>query len=257
MLRALLRSFGLQKASSEPLAQPEGHAHFAPLEPAEPLAIIGDVHGMQGPFERMLATLDSQEPQARIVCVGDLIDRGEHSAEVLRLAFARREKMVVLMGNHEEMLLSFLDNPVTEAGRWLRNGGLQTLASFGIAPAGLTAGEAEHRAVRDRLRAALGPEIEAWLGGLPRFVQSGNVLVTHAGADPWQPVSLQSDRALTWGHPDFGRRRRTDGLWVAHGHVIVATGSAERGIISVDTGAYAGGTLTTALVSRNLASFLS
>ena len=66
--------------------------------------------------------------------VGDYVDRGEDSAGVLRTLFARRDdpKLICLTGNHEEMLLSFLDQPVEKGERWLRYGGMQTLASFGV-----------------------------------------------------------------------------------------------------------------------------
>lgn len=227
------------------------------MQSSRTLTIIGDIHGMLRPFEALLARLDAEHSDARIICVGDLIDRGNDSAAVLRLAFGRKDRMTVLLGNHEEMLLRYLADPATEAGRWLRNGGLQTLASFGIAPPANTAGTTEHLTVRDRLRSAIGPEIETWLKGLPRYCTDGNIVVTHAGADPWLPISQQPDQALTWGHPDFGRRRRTDGLWVAHGHVIMTDPVAAGGVISVDTGAYAGGPLTAAVVSGNECRFLA
>lgn len=258
MLRNVFRSLGFNKRQPETTFRAEDFAPFPPLQPETNLAVLGDVHGMMRLFERMLQRLEREEPAATVVCVGDLIDRGDDSADVLRLAFDCRDRMIVLMGNHEEMMLNFLDDPEQEAGRWFRNGGLQTLASFGIAPPGTTAGAQEHGAVRDRLAAALGPDIEAWLRALPRhFFPNGNIVVTHAGADPWLPISQQPDRNLTWGHPDFGRRRRTDGLWVAHGHFIVPEPKAVNGVISVDTGAFAGGGLTGAVVFGGEVRFLA
>ena len=49
-----------------------------------------------------------------VIMVGDYVDRGDDSAGVLRTLFARRDdpKLICLTGNHEEMLLSFLDQPV-------------------------------------------------------------------------------------------------------------------------------------------------
>lgn len=232
-------------------------APFAPLRPARPVLVIGDVHGCLTLLERLLARAGGAHPEADLVLVGDLIDRGEHSAGVLRLVFARRDALTVLLGNHEEMLLRFLDRPETEAARWLRNGGLQTMASFGIGPIGAAPEPEQCRALRDRLRAALGADLEAWLRSLPRLWQSGNVVVTHAGADPWLPIAQQSAQALTWGAADFGRRRRTDGTWIVHGHVIVEAGRCADGVISVDTGAFASGRLTAALISEGQCDFLS
>lgn len=233
---------------------------FPPPVPARELVVIGDVHGTLAPFARLLARIRVEHPGAAVIQVGDLIDRGEDSAGVLRLAFAQRADLVVLLGNHEEMLLRFLDDPAAAGGaageRWLRNGGLQTLASFGLGPVPAAPDAAQWVGLRDRLRAALGPEIEAWLRGLPRLYESGTVVVSHAGADPWLPMARQPAEALTWGGHGFGRRRRTDGIWVVHGHVIVPEARCRDGVISVDTGAFASGRLSAAVVSAGACRFL-
>ena len=145
-------------------------------------------------------------------------------------------------------MLRFLDDPQGGAA-WLRHGGMQTLASYGVAVSGARPEAGARAQIRDALRAALGEGTEAWLRGLPRAWQSGNLLVTHAGADPRQPMPHQAPRSLLWGHPAFGRFPRRDGLWVAHGHVIVPAARAQCGVISVDTGAYATGRLSCALIS--------
>ncbi|MBZ4023014.1 hypothetical protein CKO11_11140 [Rhodobacter sp. TJ_12] len=224
-------------------------AAFAPPDPGAPLAVIGDVHGMIGPFTQLLEVLAREHPKAEVICVGDLIDRGEDSAQVLRLAFQRRDHLGLILGNHEEMLLAFLEAPARKGPRWLRYGGLQTLASFGIG--GLTEGSSTEQLAKaaQALKAELGPDLLEWLHACPRFVQRGNVVVTHAGADPWHPMMMQPPQAVTWGHPDFGRRARTDGLWIVHGHTIVPDLVCANGVISVDTGAYAGGGLSCAVLA--------
>ncbi|WP_377393372.1 metallophosphoesterase [Rhodobacter lacus] len=220
------------------------------------VAVIGDVHGMIDPFLDLIAQIDNAAPQAAIVCVGDLVDRGEASAAVLRHAHACRDRLTVLRGNHEDMLIGFLDAPAQEGPRWLNCGGLQTLASFGIGGLGPASGGARMEAAAAQLRAAIGPEIEAWLRALPRLWRSGTLVVTHAGADPLRPIEAQTESALSWGHPEFGRRARLDGLWIAHGHTIVADPVCADGIISVDTGAFSGGGLTAALICPGNLRFL-
>ena len=81
--------------------------------------------------------------------------------------------------------------------------------------------------------------------------------VVHAGADPSEPMALQTDEVLKWGHRDFMDRPRTDGVWVLHGHTIVDQASATAGRIAIDTGAYATGTLTAAHVTDGDVRFLS
>lgn len=224
----------------------------APLAPAERLAIIGDVHGCYPQVLEMLGQLGAVDPSpGRLIFTGDLIDRGEDSAKVITLLHSIQETlgthMVVLRGNHEEMMLQFLDAP-QEASRWLRFGGLQTLASYGIGGVTERSGPEDTARVRDALAKALGPERLAWLRGLPGQFTSGNVSVVHAGADPALPIDEQSADVLAWGHPDFYSVPRRDGQWVVHGHKVVEAVEPRAGRIGVDTGAYATGILSGVLI---------
>ncbi|MBO9411909.1 serine/threonine protein phosphatase [Ruegeria sp. R8_2] len=215
-------------------------AEFATPMPAEPICVIGDVHGCISQLEHLLAKVPDDH---RLVLVGDYIDRGEHSAEVLKLLSARTD-ITCLMGNHEEMLLRFLQDPKRHGPRWLRYGGLQTLASFGISGVRPEMSGDDLQASRDRLQFAMGQPLCSWLAALHNRFLTGTVLVTHAGADPNRALDEQSDKALIWGHPDFDKKDRRDGMWVVHGHTIVPKAKAERGRIAIDTGAFATGQLS-------------
>ena len=234
--------------------KPDRPAFDAPLRPEDSFFAVGDIHGCDPLFGKLLDRLESfAHPTAKLVLVGDYVDRGDHSAEALRRIHrmqrdAGPELMICLRGNHDQMLLDFLDDPKRTGVGWFRHGGLQTLASYGIPGVPQTADEAHWAEARDRLRAAMGPEIEAWLRGLPLSWQSGNVLVTHAGADPGRSPAQQSEQALLWGHPDFETMPRSDGIWVVHGHTITDSTRPRDGRIPVDTGAYATGRLTAVLV---------
>lgn len=218
---------------------------FAAISPDAPLFVIGDIHGRADLLLRALAKLT---PGVPIVCVGDLIDRGEQSSEVLSL-LADRPDILCLKGNHEDMLLQFLDDPVAHGARWLRYGGLQTLASFGVTGVTETSPAEARVTARDALKVNMGPDLENWLRRLPLSHQSGNLVVVHAAANPRVEMREQQPRHLLWGHPDFLRVKRSDGLWVAHGHTVVETPYAKDGRIAVDTGAYATGALTIADIS--------
>lgn len=209
------------------------HKPLPPPDPGQVISVVGDVHGCASRLVTLLPRLKGQ-----VILAGDLIDRGEESARVLDLA-RERDDIITLLGNHEAMLLDFLDDPAA-GPRWLRGGGLQTLASLGV---GGDLSPGAMPALRDRLALALGNGRIDWLRRLPRLWRGGNVMVSHAGADPAQPPELQVD-ALIWGHPDCGRKPRRDGLWVVHGHVVVPEPRIARGVIMVDTGAWAGGPLT-------------
>lgn len=220
------------------------HEHaMSPPIPDEPLLIIGDIHGRADLLSKAL-----KQRHCKTVLVGDYIDRGEDSATVLR-TLMQTPDLICLIGNHEEMLLAFLSDPARHGPRWLRYGGLQTLASFGVSGTMETSPAPQMEKARDQLVAAMGPDLIAWLRALPSFWQSGNVAVVHAGADPAVAIDAQDTQALRWGHPDFETKPREDGVWVVHGHTIVDAPVAQAGRINVDTGAYATGRLTTAVIS--------
>ncbi|MBT9386721.1 metallophosphoesterase [Pseudooceanicola sp. CBS1P-1] len=228
----------------------------AALAPSEPFFAVGDIHGRDDLLDRLLTRMAATAPEARQVFVGDYIDRGEQSAAVLqRLHAAERAsegRLLCLMGNHEEMLLRFLKDPAAEGPRWMRYGGLQTLASLSVSPPALSASQTEWETARDRLQDALGEPLLDWVRTLPRSWQSGNVAVVHAGAAPDRAIGDQDDTTLLWGTPDFEATPRTDGIWVIHGHTIVDLPYMRRGRIGVDTGAYATGRLTAALLRPGL-----
>lgn len=219
--------------------------------PDRPIAVIGDIHGAYDCLDRLITKIDALPTPVQLVFVGDYIDRGDQSADVLaRLVDLQstRPDTVCLMGNHEEMMLSFLDDPEKYGNWWMRFGGLQTVASFASVPLRSTSSAKELRAARDHLRAHMPDQLETWLRNLPRSWQSGNVAVVHAGADPRLPMSSQTNETLTWGHRLFGQMPRDDKIWVVHGHTIVDHPKEENGVISIDTGAYATQRLTAVIL---------
>jgi serine/threonine protein phosphatase 1 len=232
-----------------------GPAFDAPLAPEQPLAVIGDVHGRDDLLGRLLGRLSEEAPDHVVVLVGDLVDRGDESAQVLRRIEARPD-LLCLRGNHEEMCLNFLEEPVRAGPGWLLNGGLQTLASYGVGVVGPTRPEALLGA-RDALRLAMGDGLIDWLRSRPLSWRSGNVVVTHAGADPLRPIADQEPRDLLWGNSRFGKVPRADGIWIVHGHRIQPEAHATDGRIAVDTGAYATGRLTAALIAPGDVRFMS
>ena len=98
---------------------------------------VGDIHGC---YEKLVSILAKCESYAgsglyRLVFLGDYIDRGPSSYDVVELLAARRVQQgtFCLMGNHETYLLDFLKDPATLAD-WQRLGGLETLMSYGLVP---------------------------------------------------------------------------------------------------------------------------
>lgn len=246
-----------------------GPVVFEPPHPDQPLYVIGDIHGRIDLLDRLLVQIETdadalvaERPDAapRLVFLGDYVDRGDGSRAVLeRVSGLQRDSgglVVCLQGNHEKLMLDFIDAP-EKGPRWLRNGGLQTLWSLGLGGALAEGMDADELVALSRdLHRALPDGIEDWLRSLPLSWQSGNVWAVHAGADPAKPMVAQETRTLLWGHRDFDTVPRSDGAWVVHGHSVVDVAVAAEGRISVDTGGVYTGRLTAARILPGSVSFL-
>ncbi|WP_353536125.1 metallophosphoesterase family protein [Cognatishimia sp. WU-CL00825] len=216
-------------------------AETAPLHLAHDFVVIGDLHGRADLLEGLLRQLETEAPGLPLVFVGDYIDRGPDSAAVLRL-LQDLPGATCLMGNHERMCLSFLDQPNRNGARWLRYGGADTLASYGVAVQ-----QDDRLRARDQLIDIMGEDSIHWMRALPLFARNGMLYVTHAGADPRQDIETQDESSLIWEHPEFVRQPRRDGAWLIHGHTIVTQPLVQQQRIAIDTGAYATGRLTAAV----------
>ena len=249
--------------------RPEPVTFAAPLDPGRLVYAIGDIHGrhdLLAPLlDKVLADAEGRADRdaedsgpVRIVFLGDYIDRGEGARQTIEMlrAFAGRgdAEAVFLMGNHEQMLLRFLEEPSAGA-RWLRYGGLQTLLSYGVRGVTSLTDPEDALRLRDEMVSALGADID-FIESLGTSHRAGNVLFTHAGADPGAPPEEQDVNTLLWGSERFQQVDRADGVWVVYGHFIVDEPFASRGRIAVDTGAYFSGRLTAARIAGDGVSFL-
>ncbi|MBY6202729.1 serine/threonine protein phosphatase [Maritalea mobilis] len=255
MLRSVRTLLGRK---DRPDTAPRSGAEARPEDmprPAQATYVVGDIHGRADLLELMLELIDAhiggtEASDPRLVFVGDYVDRGRGSAEVLaRLRELTRDfpdNVTCLMGNHERMMLDFLADPATRGPRWMRAGGNATLSSFGIDPEPLATGASPDafREVARHLKSSMPDGLEGWMTGLPLSWHSGNLWVVHAGADPAHRMEDQTGRVLLWGHPEFESEPRGDGLWIAHGHIEADLPFAGDGRIATDTAAWSTDRLT-------------
>ena len=227
-----------------------GTAQGAALPPGYLVHAVGDVHGRDDLLVDLLrqidADADSRNAERRVlVFLGDLIDRGPASAQVIeRLRTYRpdRTRLVFLSGNHEEVLLRILDGEPGPIPDWLRFGGAECLESYGV-DAGRLKRMSPARAL-ETIRSAIPAEHAAFLRGFDDSFRAGGYLFVHAGIRPGVALAEQSVVDLRWIREPFLSDRLDHGFTVVHGHTIRRAVEDHGNRIGIDTGAYRYGVLT-------------
>lgn len=211
---------------------------------------VGDIHGRLDLLQTLLERIEA-DVQARprrktsIVFLGDLIDRGPSSAGVVERLRTFRPSFataVFLMGNHEEVLLRILDGEASLIPSWLRFGGAETLASYGLDARELT-GATDAEAIA-KVRRAIPEEHSAFISTFADTVSFGDFLFVHAGIRPGVELSEQSKTDLRWIREPFLEDQTERDYVVVHGHTIRNDVEITDNRIGIDTGAFYTGVLT-------------
>lgn len=221
--------------------------------------VVGDIHGRADLLEQITHRIDqhfASNPIGRAIEVylGDYIDRGPASRQVIEQLIQRssEHEAVFLKGNHEAFLIEFLKSPrMLEV--WGKNGGLQTLASYGVAPP--TQADA-NKQVATALKTAMPKSHRAFLKQLKSSFICGKYFFVHAGVRPGIALAKQDERDLFWIREEFLTYEQDFSKIIVHGHTPVNEPDVRPNRINVDTGAYATGRLTCALLERNEVKFI-
>tara|TARA_A100001037_G_scaffold142723_1_gene129290 strand:+ start:504 stop:1211 length:708 start_codon:yes stop_codon:yes gene_type:complete len=206
---------------------------------------IGDIHGCARLLEKLHDAIceDAKKKSALrkvVVYLGDYIDRGPDSNSVVELAMVGPDiecECVYLKGNHEALLLDFLDG-VRGSQIWRLNGADATIRSYGVDA------DSEDSICRDALRAALSPAQATFFRNLELFHIEGDYLFVHAGLRPGRVLEDQDDADLMWIRNPFLDSLEDWGYTVVHGHTTVVEPDIRENRIDIDTGAVWTGRLT-------------
>lgn len=186
---------------------------------------IGDVHGRFDLLTRALDEIGDLEAQdAKLVMLGDYVDRGPQSREVVDELIRRSadDRVVCLRGNHEEMMVAGLEDPGA-GSQWLSNGGSATLASYG---------------------GKVPPKHVTWLRSLPVSYETAHQFFVHAGVRPGVPLDSQDPEEMVWIRRRFLDSDEDFGKHVVHGHTPARAPELRFNRSNLDTGAFQSGTLT-------------
>lgn len=226
--------------------------------------VVGDIHGRADLVgllhERILADA-AQHPRRRplVVYLGDYIDRGLESRQVLDMLLEQPLagfEAVRLLGNHEQAMLDFLEDPRVGPA-WLYYGGAATLYSYGInAQASPPEGVERFQHLSHELRHLLPPEHLEFLRRLSLHHIEGDYLFVHAGIRPGVPIDRQQRDDLLYIRDEFLNSALNHGRIVVHGHTITSEPDVQPNRIGIDTGAFATGRLTCLVLDGASRTFL-
>jgi serine/threonine protein phosphatase 1 len=147
---------------------------------------VGDIHGELGHLLVLMARLPRLEPEDTLVFLGDYVDRGPHSRQVIdylrRLSKMIRAKVITLRGNHEDAWLHVRKHGWRDFVRPPGHGCLAAYRSFvnGPVPA---RGEHASEAERDAFESGVffPRHVVRWFSALPYWYEDEHAIYVHAG----------------------------------------------------------------------------
>ena len=209
---------------------------------------IGDVHGCVDELEDLLDAIDkdvgTSKLETHLVFLGDLVDRGPQSQDViglLRTGPLPADVAHFIMGNHEEVMIDCYEGSSDNCAAWLHYGGVETLESYGLKRSDILSPSFD---VKAAMRKAIPKAHIAFLKSFSDEVRLGDYLFVHAGIRPGIRIEDQWSRDLRWIRRGFLDDRSDHGCMVVHGHSIVAQVEFRQNRIAVDTGCYETGRLS-------------
>jgi serine/threonine protein phosphatase 1 len=196
---------------------------------------IGDIHGCLEKLEDLLEVIAANPKKDKLIFIGDYIDRGGFSREVVDYILHLKKKfknIVCLLGNHEQMLLNYLEGVDEEM--YLYNGGKSTLSGYGIKSADFP-DERKKKIPEDHL---------LFYRSLLPYHQTKEYIFVHAGLIPGVLIKKQATQDLLWVRHEFIDSDYDFGRRVIFGHTPLGSPLMMENKIGIDTGAVYGGKLT-------------
>jgi len=196
---------------------------------------IGDLHGCLDKLKQLISVIAADPVNDTLVFIGDYIDRQPGGRDVVDYILQLKEDyqdVICLRGNHEDMLLGYLEG--MDEDLYLANGGMMTLAAYGISPLD---------APRVRKEKIPKSHLHFFESLLP-YYETDRYIFVHAGLLPGIPLAAQSAHDLQWIRREFIVSDFDFGKKVIFGHTHFSAPLVTENKIGIDTGAVYGGKLT-------------
>ena len=213
---------------------------------------ISDIHGCYKELLQLLRKL-TITPETLIIFMGDYVDRGPQSKEVIDLIISLIEQccVVTLKGNHEDMMYEALvNNSDRDVRMWMTNGGYQTLLSYGDIETVL----ADIRELPEVLKHHLN-----FIKTLELYYETDTHIFVHASPSLNTPINEQPEEYLIWRRPQSVDKEfnyiHLSSKTIVSGHTAQSNGVprflSDKNIL-IDTGCFFTGVLTAFDVNRNV-----
>lgn len=177
--------------------------------------VIADMHGRYDLLQKAITEImkDHYVPQEQtVIILGDMIDRGPHSAQILSFLKAASEvenstKFIILRGNHEDIMIESIEKMLSLSW-WIGNGGGETLRSYGYV----------HGENLYPLKPLLVEHLQ-WLQILPYIHEDKHRVYVHADLNESLPLDQQKPDFITWNMTDKYYNQGYQGRHVVQGHM--------------------------------------
>ncbi|AVX02740.1 metallophosphoesterase family protein [Maritalea myrionectae] len=221
----------------------------------DPIYAIGDIHGQLEMLQHALEKIERDGgPNAKIVFLGDYVDRGPNSQgviEYLANGVDAGKNWTCLLGNHDRMFSMFMeDYPRTDyrlkpGYDWFheRIGGVETMASYGIEA------DQDRRIfqIHEDAKASVPQDHLDFINKLPLTHIENGTLFVHAGIRPGVALEQQEEDDLVWIREGFLDDPQPHDWLVVHGHTTVPAATHYGNRVNLDSGAGYGDPLTAAV----------
>jgi serine/threonine protein phosphatase 1 len=203
------------------------------------LFVIGDIHGCLKELNILLENILKQlNKEDWLIFIGDYIDRGPSTAGVVNLLLKLQQSypnFIFLKGNHEAMLLNFIDGQRSMQSGYLKHGGKETFESYQVQPIEI---------FENPTAGIPGNHIDFYKN-LELGIHAGQFLITHAGINPNLPIHAQTENELLWSREGFVDRPHPWPYTIVFGHTPFKDVNIEMPYkIGIDTGLVYGNLLS-------------
>ena len=164
---------------------------------------IGDIHGCNKTFQKLLLDKICIQKSDKIYCIGDYIDRGNDSKGVIDFILTLRKKgyqIHTLRGNHEQLMIDSIQSE-EKFKHWIKNGGDETLKSFRISS-------------YDKMK----PVYKDFFKRTKYFIKSGKFIFVHAGLNFQTAFPFEDKHSMLWIRDFEIDKQRLGNRFIIHGH---------------------------------------